>query len=320
MNKLTKTTGSLLLTAAITASVCAVSFSAQVAESGSIRLIVKNETYSTAQGAKWDGVLLDKTVSISETGDALSTVKQALADAGKELVMVDSQWGSYISAIEGVAENDAAMYSGWMGVQNDWAVNNNLAYIDLRDGDTFEMTYSVNMGVDIGADWSNTSTALKSLTIDGLTLNESFDPSNTDYTVTIGSDSKTVFAQPVASNKYYQVRTYKNTYIPMEYGFRTTDAIDVKAGDTLYIGVGNAAWPGSYPAETVYSVYVMEKDAELGDVNFDGKLDIVDATLIQYASIDLVPFSSLQKSLADFNADGRISILDTTAIQHKLAE
>ena len=64
----------------------------------------------------------------------------------------------------------------------------------------------------------------------------------------------------------------------------------------------------------------MEKDAELGDVNFDGKLDIVDATLIQYASIDLVPFSSLQKSLADFNADGRISILDTTAIQHKLAE
>ena len=320
MNKLTKTTGSLLLTAAITASVCAVSFSAQAAESGSIRLIVKNETYSTAQGAKWDGVLLDKTVSISETGDALSTVKQALADAGKELVMVDSQWGSYISAIEGVAENDAAMYSGWMGVQNDWAVNNNLAYIDLRDGDTFEMTYSVNMGVDIGADWSNTSTALKSLTIDGLTLNESFDPSNTDYTVTIGSDSKTVFAQPVASNKYYQVRTYKNTYIPMEYGFRTTDAIDVKAGDTLYIGVGNAAWPGSYPAETVYSVYVMEKDAALSDVNFDGKLDIVDATLIQYASIDLVPFSSLQKSLADFNADGRISILDTTAIQHKLAE
>ena len=163
MNKLTKTAGTILLSAAMTASICAVSFSAQAAGTGNIRLIVKNETYSTAQGAKWDGVLLDKTVSISETGDALSTVKQALDEAGKELVMVDSQWGSYVSAIEGVAENDAAMYSGWMGVQNDWAVNNNLAYIDLRDGDTFEMTYSVTMGVDIGADWSNTSTALKSL-------------------------------------------------------------------------------------------------------------------------------------------------------------
>ena len=301
MNKLTKTAGTILLSAAMTASICAVSFSAQAAGTG-------------------DGVLLDKTVSISETGDALSTVKQALDEAGKELVMVDSQWGSYVSAIEGVAENDAAMYSGWMGVQNDWAVNNNLAYIDLRDGDTFEMTYSVTMGVDIGADWSNTSTALKSLSVDGLTLNESFDPSNTDYTVTIGSDSKTVFAQPTAANKYYQVRTYKNEYTPEEYGFRTTDAIDVKAGDTLYIGVGNAAWPGSYPAETVYRVHVMENDVQLGDVNFDGKLDIADATLIQFASIDLEPFSTLQKSLADFNADGRVSILDTTAIQHKIAD
>ena len=258
MNKLTKTAGTILLSAAMTASICAVSFSAQAAGTGNIRLIVKNETYSTAQGAKWDGVLLDKTVSISETGDALSTVKQALDEAGKELVMVDSQWGSYVSAIEGVAENDAAMYSGWMGVQNDWAVNNNLAYIDLRDGDTFEMTYSVTMGVDIGADWSNTSTALKSLSIDGLTLNESFDPSNTDYTVTIGSDSKTVFAQPTAANKYYQVRTYKNEYTPEEYGFRTTDAISISASATprgrvpipLRPFTGFMSWKTTYSLET----------------------------------------------------------------------
>ena len=57
-----------------------------------------------------------------------------------------------------------------------------------------------------------------------------------------------------------------------------------------------------------------------GDINFDGKLDIADATLIQFASIDLEPFSTLQKSLADYNADGRVSILDTTAIQHKIAD
>ena len=320
MNKLTKTTGSVLLAAVMAASACAVSFSAQAAETGSIRLVVKNETYTTAQGAKWDGVLLDETVAISEAGDALSTVKQALADAGKELVMVDSQWGSYVSAIEGVAENDAAMYSGWMGVQNDWAVNNNLAYISLRDGDTFEMTYSVTMGVDIGADWSNTSTALKSLSFDGVTPNETFAPADTDYTVTIGADQKTVFALPTADNKYYQVRTYKNDYTPAESGFRKTDAIEVQAGDTLYIGVGNENWPGSYPAETVYRVHFMKEAVQPGDVNFDGVLDIKDATLIQYASIDLENFSTLQKSLADYNADGRMSILDTTAIQQKLAD
>ena len=206
-----------------------------------------------------------------------------------------------------------------MGVQNDWVVNNNLAYIFLRDGDTFELTYSVKIGSDIGADWSNPTTALKALSIDGLAFNEEFTPSNTDYTVTIGDETKNVFVLPTAENKNYQVRTYINEYVPESVGYRKTDEIEVKAGDTLYIGVGNAAWPGSYPEETVYKVHVMAEDAQLGDVNFDGKVDITDATLIQKASIDLVSFSELQNKLAEYNGDGRVSVLDTTAIQRMIA-
>ena len=57
----------------------------------------------------------------------------------------------------------------------------------------------------------------------------------------------------------------------------------------------------------------------LGDVNFDGKVDITDATLIQKASIDLVSFSELQNKLAEYNGDGRVSVLDTTAIQRMIA-
>ena len=63
----------------------------------------------------------------------------------------------------------------------------------------------------------------------------------------------------------------------------------------------------------------MAEDAKLGDVNFDGVIDITDATLIQKASIDLVEFSELQNNLADYNGDGRVSVLDTTAIQRMLA-
>ena len=124
---------------------------------------------------------------------------------------------------------------------------------------------------------------------------------------------------PTAENKNYQVRTYINEYVPESVGYRKTDEIEVKAGDTLYIGVGNAAWPGSYPEETVYKVHVMAEDAQLGDVNFDGKVDITDATLIQKASIDLVSFSELQNKLAEYNGDGRVSVLDTTAIQRMIA-
>ncbi len=304
MKKITKNIIATALAAMTAVSAASVSFSASAA-TDKIRLIVKNETYSVSEGAAWEGILYDKTVDISEGKDALSTVTAALNADNVQLTVNDTQWGSYIAAVNGIAENDAAQYSGWMGVQNDWVVNNNLAYIFLRDGDTFELTYSVKIGSDIGADWNNPTTALKALSVDGPALNEEFTPSNTDYTVTIGNETKNVFVLPTAENKNYQVRTYINEYVP--------------EGDTLYIGVGNAAWPGSYPEETVYKVHVMAEDAQLGDVNFDGKVDITDATLIQKASIDLVSFSELQNKLAEYNGDGRVSVLDTTAIQRMIA-
>lgn len=318
MKKLTRRVIATSLAAVTTISAASVSFGVSAATE-KVRLIVKNETYSVSDGAAWEGVIYDKTVDISDSKDALSTVTNALHDDNVSLTVNDTQWGSYIAAVSGVSENDAAQYSGWMGVQNDWVVNNNLAYIILRDGDTFELTYSVTLGSDIGADWNNPTTALKELSIDGLTINEEFTPSNTDYTVTIGDEVKNVFVLPTAENKNYQVRTYKNEYSPENFGCRKTDEIEVKAGDTLYIGVGNAAWPGSYPAETVYKVHVMAEDAQLGDVNFDGNVDITDATLIQKASIDLVKFSETQNKLADYNGDGRVSVLDTTAIQRMIA-
>lgn len=320
MKKFTCKMVSAVLAAAMTASVLTVSLTAVSAETGMVKIVVKNETYTKAMGAEWDGVLFEKEVEIAENADALSTVTKAIQDAGYELTVNDTQWGSYIAAVNGIAENEAAQYSGWMGVQNDWVVNNNLAYIPLRDGDVFELTYSVTVGADIGADWNNPTTALKALSVEGADLNETFSASNTDYTITLGDDTKNVFVKPTAANKNYQVRTYVNAYKPEEYGYRSTDEIEIKAGDTLYIGVGNAAWPGSYPEETVYQIHVMQKDAQLGDVDFNGKVDIVDATMIQKASISLINFSDTQNALADYNQDNRVSVLDTTAIQYTLAK
>lgn len=317
MNKKSKNVISAILSAVVAVSALSFSAVANAKETGEIRLVVKNETYSVKDGAAWDGVLFDNKVSISENGDALSTATQALETVNVKVN--NTQWGSYIAEINHLAEGAAADYSGWMGMRNDWVVNNNLAYITLRDGDTLELVYSVNVGADIGADWNNPTTALKNLEIDNMELNESFTPSNTDYTVTIGDNTNHVFVLPTAENKNYQVRTYQNAYTPLAFGYRSTDAIQVTAGDTLYVGVGNAAWEGSYPEETVYRVHFMRQDAQVGDVNFDGAVDITDATLIQKASIDLENFSELQNQLGDYNGDGRVSVLDTTAIQHMIA-
>ena len=204
MKKITRRVIATSLAAITTISAASVSFGVSAATE-KVRLIVKNETYSVSDGAAWEGVLYDKTVDISDGKDALSTVTNALHDDNVSLTVNDTQWGSYIAAVNGISENDAAQYSGWMGVQNDWVVNNNLAYIFLRDGDTFELTYSVNIGADIGADWSNPTTALKALSIDGATINEEFTPSNTDYTVTVGDEIKNVFVLPTAENKNCEV-------------------------------------------------------------------------------------------------------------------
>lgn len=319
MKKITCKMVSAVLAAAMSASVLTVSLTAVSADADKVKIIVRNDTYSKDKGAKWDGVLFESEVELGETTDALTVVTKAIRDAGYDLTVNDTQWGSYIAAVNGVAENEAAQYSGWMGVQNDWVVNNNLAYIPLRDGDVFELTYSVSVGADIGADWNNPTTALKALAVDGAAINEEFISSNTDYTISVGDASKKIFVKPTAENKNYQVRTYVNAYQPEGYGYRSTDAIEIKAGDTLYIGVGNAAWPGSYPEETVYQLHVMQNDAQLGDVDFNGKVDIVDASLIQKASISLIDFSDTQNALADYNQDQRVSVLDTTAIQHMLA-
>lgn len=53
----------------------------------------------------------------------------------------------------------------------------------------------------------------------------------------------------------------------------------------------------------------------MGDVNFDGKVSIVDATEIQKAAAHIVTFSEAQSKAADINGDGVVDVKDVTVIQ-----
>ncbi len=61
-------------------------------------------------------------------------------------------------------------------------------------------------------------------------------------------------------------------------------------------------------------------DRLYGDANLDGKIDIMDVTLIQNAAIGLVRLTDLQNDMSDVNGDGRVSILDVTCAQKYLAQ
>lgn len=75
----------------------------------------------------------------------------------------------------------------------------------------------------------------------------------------------------------------------------------------------------------VYEVNINKKDVTLDvnitipyDVNLDGDVNIMDATVIQKNIVNLLELDSYQKELADANGDGIISVTDATIIQKKI--
>ena len=58
----------------------------------------------------------------------------------------------------------------------------------------------------------------------------------------------------------------------------------------------------------------------IGDTNLDGKVDIIDATLIQSHLAEIITFSEEQMALADTDGNGVVDITDATYLQMYLAE
>lgn len=75
-------------------------------------------------------------------------------------------------------------------------------------------------------------------------------------------------------------------------------------------------------ADREYTVKVWSADVTqnveifpIGDVNSDGDISVVDATLVQKYIVGLEKLTALQKKSAEVNGDGEISVVDATLIQ-----
>lgn len=75
-------------------------------------------------------------------------------------------------------------------------------------------------------------------------------------------------------------------------------------------------------ADREYTVKVSSADVTqnveifpIGDVNSDGDISVVDATLVQKYIVGLEKLTDLQKKSAEVNGDGEISVVDATLIQ-----
>lgn len=52
-----------------------------------------------------------------------------------------------------------------------------------------------------------------------------------------------------------------------------------------------------------------------GDVNMDGKVNLLDAIMVQKNSVGMIVFTDEQLALGDVNKDGHITLLDAIMIQ-----
>lgn len=327
MKKAIKKILSLIMAITMLSAVFSVTAVANAAQDGKVKVIVKNDVFSTQDGADWDGTLVDEWVNIDENSTLMSSVVNALDNHGYTQKGAENY---YFEEINGLAAYDGGSMSGWMGTINDWFANVGfdkftVANGTLESGDEICIMYSNSWGEDIGSYWSSNDTSLSNLVFSEGTLSADFVPSTTEYTLTLPADTASIFVTPTAANKNFQVRTYKNEYTPAVENseYKKTQAIDIKDGDTLYIGVNNSNWPSMNEGaeENIYKInIVIDNTTLLGDVNNDGVVNIIDGTQIQKYIVFLVSFTDEQKLLADFNKDGVINVFDVTALQKYLVK
>ena len=219
-----------------------------------VHVIVENTTYKKADGATWDGTLVDTWVDYSKTSTMMSCVKDALKTVDATQTGADS---GYISEINGLKEFAGGTQSGWMGTLNDWFTDSGFSDFTaangkLEAGDEIRMMYTCSWGTDIGNDWSSTDTSLSDIKFSTGTLSPEFSKDTKEYTLLIPKDVSQVTIVPTAVCKNYQTRIFVDGK-----QVKRTEAADVKAGSKIKIICDKGAF-GDKASETTDAASVYE--------------------------------------------------------------
>ena len=227
---------SLLLALIMALSLLPVSVLAADDHTGQVHVTVENTTWAKADGAPWEGTLLDEWVTLKADSTMMSCIVDALTAKGYSQTGADT---GYISSINGIEEKEVSKNSGWMGTLNDWFTSEGFAAYTvangkLKAGDEIAVQHTCNLGVDIGGSFDTSDKSLKAIALSAGELTPAFSSDNHAYTMILpdGTDSLTV--TPTASNKQFRVRIYAGN---TEY--RRMDAIPVQHGTVITLKVGN---------------------------------------------------------------------------------
>ena len=203
---------------------------------GQVHVTVENTTWTKADGAPWEGTLVDGWVTLKDNSTMMSCIVDALAAKGYTQTGADT---GYISEINGIKEKDASKDSGWMGTLNDWFTsegfaNYTVANGKLKSGDEIAVQHTCNLGADIGGSFDTSDKSLKAIALSAGELTPAFSSGVHDYTMILPESVTALTVTPTASNKQNRVRIYVGG---TEYGRK--DAIPVQVGTVITLKVGN---------------------------------------------------------------------------------
>ena len=276
----------------------------KAADYGKVQVIVENTTFTSdmwPEGKEyWDGQLVNEWIDLNADSTMMNCIVAALDKHGFTQTGAEN---GYISSIEGLSQMDGGQQSGWMGTLNDWFTNYGFKEFtvengSLSNGDVIHIVYTrEGLGADVGGTWGNSDTTLAALDIQGGKLLTRFAPGeagNTyEYTLAIDGESADLKLTPTAANKNYLTKIFLNEKVTSdEEGgsfFKRTQMIPVAAGDTIYVGCGEYAWPSMNKQETEardytgtwYVLHVVNASAGVSYV--DGLIDALpDASDVSY--------------------------------------
>ena len=226
---------SLLLALIMALSLLPVSVLAADDHTGQVHVTVENTTWAEADGAPWEGMLVDEWVTLQDDSSMMSCIVDALTAGGYSQTGADT---GYISEINGIEEKAAAEGSGWMGTLNDWFTSEGFAAYTvangkLKAGDEIAVQHTCNLGADIGGAFGDSNKTLKAIALSAGELNPAFSSDVHDYTMILPEGVTALTVTPTASNKQNRVRIYVGG---TEYGRK--DAIPVQAGTVITLKVG----------------------------------------------------------------------------------
>ena len=226
---------SLLLALIMALSLVPVTAFAADDHDGQVHVTVENTTWTKADGAPWEGTLVDEWVTLKDDSTMMSCIVDALAAKGYTQTGADT---GYINEINGIKEKDASKDSGWMGTLNDWFTSEGFAKYTvangkLKSGDEIAVQHTCNLGADIGGSFDAGDKSLKAIALSAGELIPAFSSDVHNYTMILPADVTALTVTPTASNKQNRVRIYAGG---TEYGRK--DAIPVQVGTVITLKVG----------------------------------------------------------------------------------